>query len=651
MSIVLLVPLAWVFPGLAPGLLWGGLAAASLLTVLLYLLRLQRRPVVVPYLALWQSVLGDAKATAWRSQLRRLLSLLLSLLIVAALFFALSDPSNGKPKPGRSVVVLVDVSASMARQTAGVTALARARKKVASWLGSFVGSDRLLIVEMGAVPRPLGAFTHDRQALRRRLDELSVLDVQADLPAALIYARDILRGRSRPQIVLLSDGALGGTEQKLPEGMPPISFESVAGQGQRSFAPNLKLTSFSARRYPSSADRYEVLVEAQNAGDEPAEVELLLSAADEQGRAAQPVELLRLTLPPGQSVARSVENLAHAEEGLVARLSYADQKQEAFVGDNVARTLLAPRPPVSILVVGEPNTFLDAALLIEESFEVRRVAESEYPPDGQFDLTLFDGVYPQRAERTGAAVYLGAPSEAGGPYPLERGDALSMFGFDTWDRKSAVFDLIDPYDVQVLNGFALQPEPSDRVLARSQNNPILVSGVRPEGPFLALGFAPTQSDFVLRTVWPLFVVNLVNEMFPRGRDALAASFSTTGWARLPLKGAPGDHFARLVGPLDEKKPARNVPLIEGQAVIAAQRVGFYEATTAEQTARFAVSLLGSDEGDFSPSSRLTLADGDPLKAVSGMEPNYSRRPWFWLIVAVLIVSYLEWWSYHRRWTV
>ena len=67
----------------------GGILAAFV--VVMYILRLRRRPVAVPFAPLWRRVLRDKEATSLISRLKRWLSLLLQLAILGALLFALGE--------------------------------------------------------------------------------------------------------------------------------------------------------------------------------------------------------------------------------------------------------------------------------------------------------------------------------------------------------------------------------------------------------------------------------------------------------------------------------------------------------------------------------------------------------------------------------
>jgi hypothetical protein len=67
-----------------------GVAAAG--TVVLYILKLRRRPVAVVFSPIWQRVLGARESSRLFSQLKRWLSLLLQLVLLALLALALGDP-------------------------------------------------------------------------------------------------------------------------------------------------------------------------------------------------------------------------------------------------------------------------------------------------------------------------------------------------------------------------------------------------------------------------------------------------------------------------------------------------------------------------------------------------------------------------------
>ena len=138
-----------IFAGLSATTLLGVFAAFALATVTLYVLKLRRRPVAVPFSPIWQRVLRDKDASRLYSRLRHLLSLLLQLVLIGLLVFALGDPrpSQGM-RSARNVVVLVDASASMQAVDVKPTRLDAAKVEVRKLVLGLGGSDRMLIVKM-----------------------------------------------------------------------------------------------------------------------------------------------------------------------------------------------------------------------------------------------------------------------------------------------------------------------------------------------------------------------------------------------------------------------------------------------------------------------------------------------------------------------
>jgi hypothetical protein len=114
----------------------GALAGAAI--VVFYILKLKRRPVAVPFSKIWERILRDKEATSLFSQLKRLLSLLLQLALLALLLLALGDPRTACQALDRGphVVVLIDASASMKPPTSRRPGSRPAEQVAASCAGS-----------------------------------------------------------------------------------------------------------------------------------------------------------------------------------------------------------------------------------------------------------------------------------------------------------------------------------------------------------------------------------------------------------------------------------------------------------------------------------------------------------------------------------
>src|SRR4030095_6581644 len=84
------------------------------LLVVAYILKLRRRRYEVPFSKLWQRVLREKESSSLWRKLKRLLSLLVQVAFLLLLLFAAADPKLGEASPAaRSVVIIIDASASM----------------------------------------------------------------------------------------------------------------------------------------------------------------------------------------------------------------------------------------------------------------------------------------------------------------------------------------------------------------------------------------------------------------------------------------------------------------------------------------------------------------------------------------------------------
>jgi hypothetical protein len=636
--------------------IFAGLPVAQLLAVfgvaatgvfLLYILKLRRRTVAVPFTKLWERILKDKEATSLFSKLKRLLSLLLQLAVLALLVLALGDPrAAASIIKGRTLVVLVDASASM--QATDVAAPAKdrldaAREEVKKMVRGMGGSDRMLLAQMDAVVTPLSPMTGDTSVLDRSTALLRATDTRADFARALRFATDALRGAENPEIVVVSDGALpdavdaGGIVHL---GDIKLSYVPV-GQGTR----NAGITQFSVRRYPLDKNRYEVMLEVTNTGPETEDVELTLLGD------GQMVDITKLRLKPGERLPRFYPNLSGASRSLEAKLAPIGAGKDELPSDNHAYALLPERRRAKVLVVTPGNTYLEAALLLDEYLDVTVVSPAAYaqnytgsaPP--KVDAIIFDGATPAQLPKA-HAIYL---DPRGPGSPVKVAGELKQPGFDKIDRKHPIVRWTALGDVNIAAGHKLVAEAGDKTVGASQDGALLIAGSREGFKFVAMGFDVRASDLPLRVAWPLLLLNSIN-WFTDEDAKYISSFRTGDVWRVPV-GAQNAQ-AKLTTP---GGGAELVPVHEGRAVYLGQRAGFYELRTEApggeaQTTAFAANLLDAQESRITPAPELVV-DGKKAEALGGFHIGVRREVWIYLLLAVVLLTVLEWATYHRRLTV
>ena len=644
------------FTGIASTVLLQIGAALGALVVVFYILKLKRRPIAVPFAPLWQRILRDKEATTLFSQLKRLLSLLLQLALLTALLVSLGDPRPAVNKTtGRHVVVLIDGSASMKAidvdQPDGIedkpegervyrTRLDDGKERIREVIRGLSGSDRVLIAQMDAAVRPLSTMTSEISELEAAVDQVTASDVRAQFARGLRFAVDSLQGLSNPEILVVSDGALGDAADAAGEvelGEVKLSFVPVGRGG-----PNVAVSEFSVRRYPLDKSRYEVLLQVTNTHDQPAVADLELYGDDKL------TDIVTLRLDANETLSRFYPNLSGADKKLEARVRLQGGERDILPVDDHAYALLPERRRARVQVVTVGNMYLEAALLLDEYLEVVPTAPDAYPAEGAFDVTIFDGVAPAVAPKSGHVFYLGPTSDEHTPFKLGKlikSDKRYTLGFDEIETKHPLVRNLSLGDVNVAQARVIEGDKDDKIVGKSFKGALLVAGRRQGYEWVALGFDVRESDLPLRISWPLLVLNVINEFLDEDTGYLS-SFKTGQVWSVPASATVSTAKVELPDGSDQV-----VPVKDGRAVLQGQQAGIYKLVfgDAEETS-FAANLSDLAESNVAPVAELSVG-GKEAAAVSGFEVGVRRELWIYLLFAVLLVTAMEWLTYHRRLTV
>lgn len=620
-------------------------AVAGAIVVVFYILKLRRRPIAVPFSKIWERILRDKEATSLFSQLKRLLSLLLQLALLTLMIMALGDPRTAVNLiESRNIVVLVDGSASMKTTDVAPSRADAAKDRVKQMVRGLSGSDRMLIAQMDAAITPLSTMTSEVADLEAAVAAISATDAAADFPKALRFATDTLRGLSRPEIIIVSDGALGDPSDAgglVHTGDITVSYVPIGTGGQ-----NAAISNFAVRRYPLDKSRYEVMLEITNTSDQPMEVELSLLGDGTL------IDLTRVRLKEKERLPRFYPNLSGASRTLEAKLALVGGQRDALPADDHAFALLPERRRARVQVVTTGNMFLEAALLLDEYLDVTTVPPSGYPAKGNYDVTIFDDVAPAVAQGSGGLLYLN-PSGDKVPFTVEKevldNDPNNRLGFDEIDTKSPLVRYLSLGEINVGRAHPLKGEKEDKVIGRSyRHGALLLQGRRPGNKFVAFGFDIRESDLPLRIAWPVLLLNIINDFVEEDTSYISSFRTGTVWS-IPAPSAAESGTLELP---DGSK--RVIPIKDGRAIFLGQHAGFYKLTTgvpgAEETSMFAANLSDVVESNVVAKPEL-LVDGRPAGAVGEFKIGVRREMWVYLLIAVIIVTAIEWATYHRRVTV
>ena len=647
-----------------------GIGAGAI--TLLYLLRMRRREVVVPFAALWEQVTRESESRQIWRKLRRLLSWLVQLLVLALLCLALGDP---RPevwlRDPVSLAIVIDRSASMAGpsgdqvpadgESTEEEALRRielARQRAIAEIRGLGPVDKAVVIAAGEEVSVAAALSADVDALVGGIETIEPSYGEADLTRALALADHAVGGAAGPRILVITDGALdaptAGALQGCIEGPIPCSVVAVEGP-----PANVAITAFAARRYPEARDKIEVLAEVRNLGDDPAVVDLDVEAEGVS------VGKRRLELQGGQSTREVIGDLDAARSQFIARLEAPEDPPAGFSSDlgpafgDVAYAVVPPLAPLEVALVSDgTNLFLDAALLTLGEHVRLTVADGSEPDLAESDLVIYDmGPEPLPATLASTNLLIFDPwRHEGSTAPIvKRGDLVRPF-LTEQERKHPLLDFVVLKDINIARGTSLQVEPGDTSLVRSLGESIIVVREK-EHLVVEVGFDPRQSDFPLRIAFPLFIDNVVRYVEQRTPGFVAAvqlgESRELALADLGLEPQSVTRV-RVEGP---ETVSAELPVEKGNFRLRALVPGIYSVTavdgpTAGAAVEVAVNQASIEASDLH--SRLPALElPDEAYAADPPEPApLTEGPlWTAIILLAAIVIAVEWATYHRRVTV
>ena len=584
-----------------------GLASLALPLIALYMLRSRRERIEVSSLLLWETAADPLSAARpWR-RLKITPLLLLQLAVLTAFVISLARPFGAEEaRLGSHTVLVMDVSGSMGM--AG--RFGRAQQEALGWAQEMSGEQLVSVIEAGALPRVVTAFSREREEVGAAISALEVTGGDADLAEAIRLGRGLATPERPSDLVLFTDG-----------GEAPLAAEPVAAARHLPFdetGPNWAIDALSLDRDSAGVIRAFVSVANHGAPARPVTAEL-----EADGKV---VSHLELSPAPGETDRATVPVPVGPGSVVVARL--VDSEDSLPLDDQAWAAL--PVPTVSVVrVEGVQSPFLSA--LIRSIPDLTERDDPQALPElsvinrgdpGEIDRPSWlirTDPPPPGLRLTGLATNLGVTWQRPGEPVL---DDVSLAGTAVAEAQVVATDLWLP-------------------VVRSGDVPLVLLGRVNGHRAVYFTFDMAHSNLVVQMAFPLLGAKLLEWL--RGEAAGGIHPSPAG-VPIPLL-ASGTGMVRVESPDGETVTlGANVTSFGDSGTPGVYRVQYLNAD--EQVGRSELAIR-----NFSPSesaARPRSIAVEPGSFISDQRSETIREWGLWVAALAASLMILEWWLALRR---
>lgn len=604
--------------GLALGALAGPLLA-------LYFLRIRRKRVRVPSLLLWQELSKTERLATPFQKFQRNLLLLLQLLLLALIVLAFARPYlEADVRPVRSVVILVDTSASMGATDGNPTRLADAVEGALDIVDDLGAADEVMLVVSGASTEVLVPFTRDAAQARAALRGLAPTDAEGSLKEGVELALSLSRSRPGVDVLVYSDGG-GADLGDVAVGDAVVHFVPVGRS-----AENAGIVALDLRRSPTSDLERQLFVTVQHFGADT------VDGSVEVALGGKVVGLRTEPIPPDSPVSMVFDLPASASGELRVTL---DTPGDLLPADDEAFAVVSAAAERKVLLVGVDG-LTARALRADPRFALSVASATTAEQASNYDAVVFGGAVPEGMD---GQDYLVLGPHAGGP-PKYGADVKSPSVLG-WRRTHPAMRFVEWDGVMIARSKTILDQGGLQPIVESDAGPLVLAGERQGGRVVVLAFDPFLSDLPLRVAWPVLVLNSLGWVTEDAAGGEGTAIVSTGspWVRrLPDGTDPG--AISVKGPRGsgvEAQVADGILRVRDTA-----EAGVYQVSIGASRTAFAANLLSARESRIAPRGTLELGGGSVVTAATEMLGR--REIWRELLLFGLGIMMVEWFAWNRR---
>jgi hypothetical protein len=342
------------------------------------------------------------------------------------------------------------------------------------------------------------------------VSSVTVAEEVTDIRPALRLAQNLAAGRPGATVELISDTVWVAPPE--PEVLAHVTLEVVGRP-----VSNSGLTLLAARGLPAGGGEFELVAKVEQNTAHPVDGQLTLT------RNGRLMDVVQVTVPPGQPWQKSW----HGQETAGADFAavWKPRAAEGFAPDKQASALLSPVRELKVSLISEPQPFLELALGSLPLVRTQRTWPA--PPVGDAtDVAIFHNEVPPAGWSGKNLVLINPP--AGGSWGTLVGPVDRPLVSDV-DKNAPLMRFVDLAQVQLHNATEFKPAAGAHVYAECFGKPLVFGHWESEPRWLVIAYDLDQSDFVLRTAFPILLANAVAALRPEsggGRGGVPGPLAT-----------------------------------------------------------------------------------------------------------------------------
>ena len=582
---------------------WALLALAAVLAF--YLLKRQYEERTVPSTYLWRMALRDESASRPLERLRRSLLLILQLLAAALFALALMRPALPGHAAGEFVIVL-DASASMqAADETGRTRMEEARQRAEELVRGLNALDRVTVLRAGTNVDVL-ASRADRQTAIAAIRAAQSGSGGARMEEALSLARAMAQEIEGLDICVFSDASIAPVEG--------ASLYTVGAAAENRALVSLAVEeTASGGRAVARVANYGAACEIQLEGYADG---ALCDVRTAQAGAGETVSV-SFDVPPGAQRAE-----ARLANGGALALDDARWWRRA---EDTRRT---------VVLAGEGNLFLEAALALRADIDVVRASVEEAPAIEGAQLYIFDGVLPQTLPQSGSLLCVNPPEGA---------DILGISVAGAQTPQGAVHAGDRFSENLSLAGVALRtyrPLSGGEAILLCGDDAIAAWAESGAQRAAVIGFDLSDSNLPVKYDFPVLMLQLLDALAP---DASMGVADAVVGEAVPVTASARAEAVSVITPAGESVSL--APPFPAAPFTGADEVGEYALVETlpegEERAWFAVYMPAAESDVRAVAEDAAQAGGGAVRAAG-------REMTMWAVLLLLAARMLEWWVSRRE---